>query len=92
MVGKANIEASQITQLWEQATRQKSEFDNLISQASESIKNIKAQLEAQKDEYVTLKSSLKNSEDELLSTAQTANDTLKMVFDSKDQIPDRLKE
>jgi hypothetical protein len=92
MVGKATNETTLITQLWEQATRQKGEFDNLISQASESIKNLKAQLEAQKDEYVALKSSLKEGEDELFSTTQTANDTLKMVLGSKDQIGDRLKE
>jgi hypothetical protein len=92
MVGKANNEASQITQMWEQATRQKGEFDNLINQASESIKNVNAQLQAQKTDFGTLKDSIQNSETELLNTAQTANETLKTILNSKDQIAARMKE
>lgn len=92
MFGKAQHETAQITQMWEQATRQKGEFDNLINQASESIKNVNAQLEAQKTDFGTLKDSIQNCETELLNTAQTANDTLKTILNSKDQIAARMKE
>lgn len=92
MVGKANNDASLITQYWEQATRQKGEFDNLINQANDNLKNLNAQIDTQKSEFSNLKSDITKSEDELFSTIQTTNDTLKNISNSKQQITERMAE
>lgn len=92
MVGKANNEASQITQLWEQATRQKGEFDNLISQASESIRNINAQFEGQKNDYTSLKETINNGQNKLAENITKVETTLKSVLDSKTEISKNIKE
>jgi hypothetical protein len=92
MVGKANNETSQITQLWEQATRQKGEFDNLINQANQGIANIGSQNTTQKGEFETLKSALDTERLGLVTTIQEAQDSLESIEGSKLEINQRLEE
>lgn len=92
LVGKASNEAAEITQLWQQASSQKGEFDNLINQATESIKNVNAQIERQKGEFAELKNSFSSTGSELNDIIKISKESQKEILTSKEEIQLRMKQ
>lgn len=92
MVGKATNETSQITQLWEQAHRQKGEFDNLISQANQSLDSVRLQKNEQQKEFGDVKSSLSLEKEKLEDVVRKALEELEYIDQSKDAINERINE